>query len=76
MRIEVRFDRFLVNFEMYHLVFRIPNPHRYAKQIEFSPLLNGIGIVFNDGTAGLIISETSKFEPQVKVDRIDHDELK
>jgi hypothetical protein len=47
------------------LVFRIPNVDRYAKQIEFSPLLNGIGIVFSDGTAGLIICETSKFEPQV-----------
>ncbi|CAF0845941.1 unnamed protein product [Didymodactylos carnosus] len=35
----------------------------YAKQIEFSPLLNGIGIVFSDGTSGLIICETSRFEP-------------
>lgn len=30
----------------------------------------GIGIVFNDGTAGLIISETSKFEPQVNRSKI------
>lgn len=68
MEIEVCFiqhDRSLLSMELFRLVFRIPNPHRYAKQIEFSPLLNGIGIVFNDGTAGLIISETSKFEPQV-----------
>ncbi|CAF4805915.1 unnamed protein product, partial [Rotaria sp. Silwood2] len=36
----------------------------YAKYIEFSPLLNGIGIIFSDGTSGLIICETSKFEPQ------------
>jgi hypothetical protein len=27
--------------------------------------LNGIGIVFSDGTSGLIVCETSKFEPQV-----------
>lgn len=62
---------FLIELEKrLFLVFRIPNPHRYAKQIEFSPLLNGIGIVFNDGTAGLIISETSKFEPQVNRSKI------
>ena len=66
MEIEVSFDPVsLFIGPLFRLVFRIPNPHRYAKQIEFSPLLNGIGIVFNDGTAGLIISETSKFEPQV-----------
>ncbi|CAF1087733.1 unnamed protein product [Adineta steineri] len=45
-------------------VFKIHKPDRYAKYIEFSPLLNGIGIVFSDGTSGLIICETSKFEPQ------------
>ena len=46
-------------------MFKIPQSDRYAKHIEFSPLLNGIGIVFSDGTSGLIICETSKFEPQV-----------
>ena len=46
-------------------VFKISRSDRYAKHIEFSPLLNGIGIVFSDGTSGLIICETSKFEPQV-----------
>ncbi|CAF3434359.1 unnamed protein product [Rotaria sp. Silwood1] len=45
-------------------VFRINKLDLYAKYIEFSPLLNGIGIVFSDGTSGLIICETSKFEPQ------------
>ncbi|CAF3517790.1 unnamed protein product [Adineta steineri] len=45
-------------------VFKIHKPDRYARYIEFSPLLNGIGIVFSDGTSGLIICETSKFEPQ------------
>ncbi|CAF0802050.1 unnamed protein product [Rotaria sordida] len=45
-------------------VFKIHKLDRYAKYIEFSSLLNGIGIVFNDGTSGLIICETSKFEPQ------------
>jgi hypothetical protein len=49
----------------FFLVFKIPKTDRYAKHIEFSPLLNGIGIVFSDGTSGLIICETSKFEPQV-----------
>lgn len=50
------------------LVFKIPNNDRFAKCIEFSPLLNGIGVVFSDGTSGLIICETSKFEPQVDFD--------
>jgi len=49
----------------FFVVFKIHKSDRYAKYIEFSPLLNGIGIVFNDGTSGLIICETSKFEPQV-----------
>ena len=48
-----------------NLVFKILQSDRYAKRIEFSPLLNGIGVVFSDGTSGLIICETSKFEPQV-----------
>lgn len=51
--------------ERFILVFKIPQSDRYAKRIEFSPLLNGIGVVFSDGTSGLIICETSKFEPQV-----------
>jgi hypothetical protein len=50
---------------LFFLVFKIHQADRYAKYIEFSPLLNGIGIVFSDGTSGLIICETSKFEPQV-----------
>ncbi len=54
-----------MNLNSVVLVFKIPRSDRYAKHIEFSPLLNGIGIVFNDGTSGLIICETSKFEPQV-----------
>ncbi|CAM4755974.1 unnamed protein product [Rotaria magnacalcarata] len=45
-------------------VFKLHKPDLYAKYIEFSPLLNGIGIIFSDGTSGLIICETSKFEPQ------------
>jgi hypothetical protein len=49
----------------FFIVFKIPKSDRYAKYIEFSPLLNGIGIVFSDGTSGLVICETSKFEPQV-----------
>ncbi|CAF1068373.1 unnamed protein product, partial [Didymodactylos carnosus] len=43
--------------------FKLNKPGLYAKQIEFSSLLNGIGIVFSDGTCGLIICETSRFEP-------------
>lgn len=49
-------------------VYKIHQVDRYAKHIEFSPLLNGIGVVFSDGTSGLIICETSKFEPQVGID--------
>ncbi|CAF0822757.1 unnamed protein product [Adineta ricciae] len=44
-------------------VYKTNQVDRYAKYIEFSPLLNGIGIVFSDGTSGLIICETAKFEP-------------